>query len=516
MLRPLNSQGGAAAQFQPRRPSAFWRHDGGAFAIWLSLSMPITLSLVGAGVDYSRISSAHANLQAATDTAALASVQAVGQISPTYQQVASTYLADNYKPPAGSTAAVGETTWNNALNTVTVKATADVKTLVLGAVGLSDVQITAKSTAASNTLQATEVSMVLDTTGSMSSVTSTGNSRMVEMRKDAKQLVTDLMVMPDGTTNPLVKVSMVPFAEEVNIGTQYLNGPAGNMTTVQAQLKQHPPSWLTNVMSGSVVSDEATCVYPGSFVTTNYTCMDGVVANTCQQTTYVYDKTKACTPTYSIGYFHWTGCVATTPNNGDLTDTVSSSNPVWGMYWEASMNCASPMQRLTADWQSLQSQIDALTAYGETYLPEGLIWGWRALSPNAPFADGGSYASTRKVLVLMTDGQNTRKPATSIYNRMWSSDVVAYRNWANSASDNQTPSLTSTSNATTLQTCANIKKAGVTIYTIGLFVSDDVSKSVLKTCASDASKYYDASNISILEQAFLNIGAKLTVPHLVN
>ncbi|MCX7324932.1 MAG: hypothetical protein NTZ14_10975 [Hyphomicrobiales bacterium] len=39
---------------------------------------------------------------------------------------------------------------------------------------------------------------------------------------------------------------------------------------------------------------------------------------------------------------------------------------------------------------------------------EGIMWGWRKLSPRARFADGAAYGTdgNKKILVIMTDGEN--------------------------------------------------------------------------------------------------------------
>ncbi len=53
------------------------------------------------------------------------------------------------------------------------------------------------------------------------------------------------------------------------------------------------------------------------------------------------------------------------------------------------------------------------------------MWGWRTISPNAPFADGVAYntSNNTKVIVLMTDGQNTWFDAANALN---GSDYSAY------------------------------------------------------------------------------------------
>ena len=47
-------------------------------------------------------------------------------------------------------------------------------------------------------------------------------------------------------------------------------------------------------------------------------------------------------------------------------------------------------------------------AAGGTQIHMGMIWGWRAISPNAPLSDGQPYNTPGwvKAVVLETDGQN--------------------------------------------------------------------------------------------------------------
>ena len=40
---------------------------------------------------------------------------------------------------------------------------------------------------------------------------------------------------------------------------------------------------------------------------------------------------------------------------------------------------------MTHDRGKIEDGIDAMTADGNTVIPEGLAWGWRTLSPGEPF-----------------------------------------------------------------------------------------------------------------------------------
>ena len=77
------------------------------------------------------------------------------------------------------------------------------------------------------------------------------------------------------------------------------------------------------------------------------------------------------------------------------------------------INCASPLTRLTNVKETITAKISAMNATGNTYIPSGLMWGWRVLSSVAPFDDGVAYGAmaggetVKKALILMTDGANT-------------------------------------------------------------------------------------------------------------
>jgi hypothetical protein len=136
-----------------------------------------------------------------------------------------------------------------------------------------------------------------------------------------------------------------------------------------------------------------------------------------------------------------------------------------------------------------------MVATGDTYLPSGLIWGWRVLSPAAPFADGVDTTTStdvRKIMVLMTDGENTMSPD---YPYHWLTDKTLTNNL-------------------TAEACTNIKAQGVTIYAIAFGVNSPTAIQVLKDCASGPPQFYSAATGSELATAFSDIGKALATVHL--
>ena len=59
-------------------------------------------------------------------------------------------------------------------------------------------------------------------------------------------------------------------------------------------------------------------------------------------------------------------------------------------------------------------------------------------------------------------------------------------------------------------TCANIKAAGVTIYTIHVNTGGDPMSTLLQNCASDSNKFWMITNANDLNTVFNKIGTNLT------
>ena len=132
----------------------------------------------------------------------------------------------------------------------------------------------------------------------------------------------------------------------------------------------------------------------------------------------------------------------------------------------------------------------------ETFIPEGLWWGWNMLDPGEPFssavAANGTNKGLRNVLVLVTDGDNTTtlKPKGN--------DITGYK-----------PDVPSTDDLTK-RLCENIKNQEIEIYTIGFDLERQSTIDILKGCASSPDKAVVVTNTSQLDKAFENIGTDLT------
>ncbi len=170
---------------------------------------------------------------------------------------------------------------------------------------------------------------------------------------------------------------------------------------------------------------------------------------------------------------------------------------------------------LTTTKATVTNAINAMQAAGSTNIQEGLMWGWRVLSPDAPFTQGRSYAAgdNQKSLVLMTDGENTYYPQSK-YVGSW------YAAWGYIVQGHLGTTSTTASviegkmNDRTALACTNVKAAGIKVYTVAFTGSGGISattQTLLQDCASDPSMYYLAANQAALLAAFQAIGDQISL-----
>jgi len=172
---------------------------------------------------------------------------------------------------------------------------------------------------------------------------------------------------------------------------------------------------------------------------------------------------------------------------------------------------------LSTNQSTITSALNAMIASGSTNIGEGVGWGWRVLSPSDPFTGGRAYSDTenQKIIVLMTDGENTYYPQSG-FTLSWYSAWGHVWNGHLGTTSTDTDTLTTKMNERTLQACTNAKAAGVKIYTVGFEINAGTTSNpsaaltLLKNCATDTTMYYDAANESELLAAFTAIGDSIT------
>jgi hypothetical protein len=156
-----------------------------------------------------------------------------------------------------------------------------------------------------------------------------------------------------------------------------------------------------------------------------------------------------------------------------------------------------------------------MKADGMTNIHAGVMWGWRLLSPGAPFTQGRAYSEpdNRKIMVVMTDGENTYTSYNNMNKSMYGAFGYISKNHLGT---------TSTSNGTvvdkmdgrTEEACTNAKAAGITIYTVAFQVSSTSTKNMLIRCASQPSMAYQSGSNAELVETFGSIARDITLLRL--
>lgn len=445
----------------------FLRARNGGVAIVFSLSLLALAMVAGLAMDYARGTSTVASLQQDVDATLLfVGRQRMAQ-GPEFdaQAAASNYLSKMRRQNHAS----GEVT-------ITISepltglfkgvAHANVRTTFARLFGVTSTPITVQSEVAVGD-QPVEVALVLDNTYSM-------NGSKLDGLKSASKALIDIAYQPERALQN-VRIGIVPFAQYVNVGMANRN-----------------QSWI-NVQNDYTITDPQIC-YDETPVTSTSNCHMETRTSMNDGTAVSYE-TQVCDYTYGppvhVCYTPtwpqvWYGCVGSRDYPLETLDE-QYDKPIPGIM---NVTCQSEISPLGNDINALKTQIDAMVANGETYLPSGLIWGWRLLSKQAPYEEAAGYDEpvngqiVRKVLVLMTDGKNTLSPT---YPTHVGTD-------------------TAKSDQITAELCSNIKAKGIEIYTVAFQVPDAESKTVLESCASSASKYFDAVSTAELETAFRRIG----------
>jgi hypothetical protein len=419
---------------------------------------------------------------------------------------------------------------------VVANANACVDLLVAGVFGGGSMQCYNVSSEAKRGKNHLEVVLVLDNTGSMD----TASDRIGNLRTAAKNLVATLRSAAAGDRT--VKIALVPFVTTVNVkGTSFstswidttaqnpLHGvnfdppagsPAGTKVNhftlfanldlawkgcVEARpapynLSDTPPSAgnPSTLFVPAFAPDEPGNAGPGGNSASAYNnsyLNDGVSGTDSQKqrsiAKYTYDPLVG-RPTPIVE-------IATVLKGGqNLTNGPNRA-------------CPTPIVPLTDNYDLLNTNIDAMRHWNGsgTNVSEGLMWGWRVLSPEPPYTDGRPFSdpTVQKVVVLLTDGENVVYGASGTANK---SDYGSYGFLASG----RFGALDQTTAARNVdgwvqQTCTNLKNQGVMIYTITLEAGTTANTNLYGPCATRPDMYFDSPNASKLSGIFKNIAQQL-------
>jgi Flp pilus assembly protein TadG len=590
-LKMANSKWGGLATI--RKVMQFLRNTSGNMTITFGLaSIPLLLA-IGAAVDASRIGREDSSFHAAVDSACLAVAAdnragaASGSITEANRKaletMAAAYIKTNYSPSRGYE---GEPSVSIQVNgqDITTDASLDFPTTIMQLGGVNSIRLNAHCKVAL-AMKPIEVAMVMDTTGSMDMP----SSKMTASKAAARKF---LEVVYGGTEtakprSEYVRIAFVPFSASVRLDPNAFDYDqnwldfSGQSTLSKLHFKdpvtgtnidQSGTAWHNAMAWGKMKTNATTALQwdgcietrmSGTTTGTDYNINDTAPDQSQPETLFPYyfaaDTSKLSSGTnyndYATGIAAGSG--VTTPQTETYkfpaapTSAYSQSSAagrtaryqnmnkytgaiIGAPYADSKgpwQNCVrTPIVPMTYDRGKIETAITAMTADGNTVLPEGLAWGLRVLSPTQPFTkvegSGIIPATTiapyngprwQKIMLFMTDGENALvsyngagtvqagEQGTPYSAYGWGNQTPLTVNRFGSATTSTADALTKLDTFTTAA-CTKIKNAGIALYVVGFEVPSS-AVALLKDCATKptAPFYQDATtaNISTL---FDNIG----------
>jgi len=480
----------------------FTRDRRGSVLLTFALAFPIAIVVIGMAMDYARGLAARQTISDAIDAAALAVGSSTNLDESEIAAQAQAFFDANKAPGQSATISVAADD-----DKVTISATGSVDTTFLRLISITKLDVGA-STEVTRRQRNIELVMALDNTGSMS-----WNGKLTALKAAATQLVNTLY--GDDETSDDLKIGLVPFAAAVNIGSGNLNSGWIDVNALSSTAAEDFTAG-TNVLA---LYDEITnkawngCVRarpapydtsdtPPSIATPDTLWVPYFAPD--EPDFYWYSNNYAPDSGYSGSYYNY-----------DARQRYTGKYNNYSVpYWESDSpheNCTTPAATpMTNVKQDILNAINAMTASGSTVIPAGLSWGWRLISPTEPFIEGASYDDddTVKVIVLLTDGQNSVGGGLGNHNRSYYSAYgYAQSGHLGSTSGSQAEAVLDAKTATL---CQNIKDQGVRIYTITFQLSGGPIQDLMRDCATTSSMYYNSPSNDELENVFDDIAKGLS------
>lgn len=473
--------------------------DKGNVAMIYALALLPSLAAVGSAVDLTRAMVVKMRLSEALDAAGLAVGGTVGLSESEMTAKAQKFFYANYPDDElGTVMSLNVSAAGQHL--VNVSGSARIETAFMGLFGIYylDVSVDVEVTRESKGL---EIALVLDNTGSMAS-----NGKITALKNATNELIG--ILFGDQNTPSHLKMSLVPFSQTVKVDTTLflnngwmdINGQSStaklnfnnNMYAFAIWNTMSNKSWggcLEARPSGYEETDDAPSAGTPDTRWVPYFEPDGPDSSAYSgYTTYVSDGTTGNQDTRLRRYQKYAGQNKTDPNK------------------DCNMQAIVP---LTNNKVLLQGKVAGMISTGYTHIAIGAGWGWRTLSPTAPYTEGSDYGDPdwQKAMVFLTDGLNTIDS-----NSTWHKSTYTAYNFLIRGTLGTTNASTgeSVQDDRTRLVCGRIKDAGIRVYSILLEEDSSRAKNLMRDCASDPSLYFESPSAAELTPVFQAIAQDLS------
>jgi Flp pilus assembly protein TadG len=424
---------------------AFRLADRGNVAIMLGLSIVPVVGITGAAVDYSRTNSVKAEMQTALDSTAL-------MLAKEAAVVGQATVNANAQKYFNAIFQRKDVTGVAANAVYTPGGTSQLVVNASAQVPTAFVKIFGYDSLTVNGSATAKwgnsrlrVALALDNTGSMSS-----DGKMDALKTATTTLLGQLQSIAEASGD--VYVSIVPFSKDVNLDPANYQADWIDWT-----------EWDTK--NGSCSRDR-------------------------------YHSKRSCTSNDGVwtpaDHSTWNGCVMDRGNSSAPADGAYDTNVVAPdpantatlFAAEQFSSCGQAAMPLSDNWTQMGTLVSSMSPGGNTNQAIGLALGWMSLNGGGPFTAppmDPSYTYSQ-VIVLLSDGLNTE-------DRWYSSQ--------------------SSINARQKLTCANVKAAGILVYTVQVNTGGDPTSTLLRDCASDKNKFFELKSADEMVTTFNTISTEL-------
>ena len=479
----------------------FARAKSGQVAMTFGLALVPMILAIGCAVDMSRAVVVKMRLGEALDAAALAVGGTVGLSDAEMTAMAHKFFYANY-PDAelGTVTSLSVSGASDNSNVVNVRGAAKVETAFMGLAGIDyiDVAVAVQVTRESKGL---EIALALDNTGSMAS-----NGKIGALKTATTTLID--ILFGNQTAPSGLKMSLVPFSQTVKVdnnmflnnGWMDINGLSSTARLNFDNNKYAFAVWatMTNKSWGGCLEAR-----PGGLEGTD----DAPSAGSPDTRWVPYFEPDGPDGSAYSGYTTY----VSDGGSGNQDTRLKRSSKYSGKNL-TNPNADCNMQKilpLTNNRSALQAYVNGMIATGYTHVAIGAGWGWRTLSPSAPYTEGVAYDNPdwQKALVLLTDGLNTVQS-----NNTWHKSTYTAYNYLirNQLGTTSAAAAETEQDVRTEAVCARIKDEGIRVYAILLQENAQRAKNLMQACASDPSLYFESPSSADLENVFTAIAQDLS------
>jgi len=463
----------------------FGRNTSGAALLTIAMAIIPLVGFVGVGTDAARGFLVKSRLSSALDAAALAGGRSF--FLTTRDDDIRNFFEANFPPGyMGATVNGPVITADEDAETIHLAASASVDTSFMKIFGFENIEV-ASETEVTRQMEALDVVLAVDMSGSMSYSAPGGGSRIAAARTAANELIN--ILFGNNGTKDLLNIGLVPWNGKVNITRD-------GTTFVAADTVTQAVANFTNPETGAAQSE----VYyvnnsPVPLLSSPPVNWQGCVFNRYLDDGDADNDADTILETASVGGADWMGWQPIGPEG----EPVSGGTCTLASGGNECRRCLdhgiTPLQNAKATIQDAVN--DLVSPTGTTNIPQGLGWAWRVLKPEAPFteADPNPPYKRQQAIVLLTDGENYGGSGDGY------KTVFGYGSAGQDGMDARLEEL-----------AGNVKADGVIVYVIQFANNVESLKTLLQGVASGPNSpyYHYAPDVATLSQVFREVANHLS------